>query len=125
MDEQLIGPYTEPPMQVAPALPHSGLGIASFIVCLFAGLGMFGMIALAGLTATSNPGAVEEESAVVLLIGLLAFGMVGLDIVALVLGIAGLCQKNRKKVFAILGSILSFLGITGIVMLVAIGLCMG
>jgi hypothetical protein len=44
---------------------------------------------------------------------------------ALGLGIAGLVQKNRKKIFAVLGTIFSALSCMGTISVVVIGLVMG
>jgi hypothetical protein len=43
------------------------------------------------------------------------------DLVALGLGIGGLFQKDRKKIFPILGTIFSTLAIIGIVFVIVIG----
>ncbi|MDX9980739.1 MAG: hypothetical protein RBU25_12010 [Lentisphaeria bacterium] len=52
---------------------------------------------------------------------MLIIGMMLLDLVALGLGIGGLIQKDRKKVFAILGTIFSGLTIGGVLLLMVLG----
>ncbi|MNP78488.1 hypothetical protein D3C76_1761140 [compost metagenome] len=44
-----------------------------------------------------------------------------LDLIALILGIVGLAVKNRRKVFAILGTIFSALSLLLLVMLFVLG----
>ena len=51
----------------------------------------------------STPGGVNEESPVVIIVGVLLIFFVFLALFGLGLGIAGLCQSKRKKVFAVLG----------------------
>ena len=92
------------------AQKHSGLGIASFIISIVTGVLMFLLIAIAGIMESSTPGGIDENSAEAALIGFLAIGFLLLDLVAIGLGIGGLVQENRKKVFAILG--VSFSGST-------------
>jgi hypothetical protein len=66
-------------------------------------------------------GGIDEESAGAVVLGLLIIGMMLLDLVALGLGIGGLIQKDRKKVFAILGTIFSGLTIGGVLLLMVLG----
>ena len=83
-----------------------GLGMASFVISLVAGLGMFGDIVAATLIAMKNP-AFDEKSPEAAVIGLLLFGCGFLCIVALGLGIAAICMKNAVKLYGILGVIFS------------------
>jgi hypothetical protein len=52
---------------------------------------------------------------------LFIFALLVVDIVALGLGIAGLIQKKRKKLFAILGTVFAAATILGILFLIVIG----
>ncbi len=110
-------------------LKHSGLGIASFITSVMVASFIF-LIVIAGAMESSTPSGMDEKS-----VGAIAgamksstpdgmdeksAGTIGLDVfisvfvfflfpslVALGLGIGGLLQKDRKKIFAILGTVIS------------------
>jgi len=104
---------------------HSGLGIASFISSINSGISLFLIFVVAGVMETSSPGGMDEESpaAIVAGLGMLAFLFVAL--IALGLGIAGIIQKDRKKLFAVLGTVFSACAFLGTLFLVLIGLAMG
>ena len=69
-------------------IPNSGLGVASLVISLTAGV-----VVLVDII-------VEPITPVILLAGIWGF-------VGFVLGIAGLFQKGRKKLLAILGMVIS------------------
>lgn len=104
---------------------HSGLGIASFIISMVAGLLVFIVIAIAGVMEASTPGGMDETSAGAVMVGLFLFLFLGLALVALGLGIAGLLHKQRKKVFSILGTIFSSVTLAGTAFIMMLGLAMG
>jgi hypothetical protein len=103
---------------------HSGLGIASFITSIVSGILIFLLIVIAGAMEVSTPGGMDEKSAGAMMVGLF-FVFLGASLVALGLGIAGLLQKDRKKIFAILGTIFSAVTIVGMIFIVMLGLAMG
>lgn len=107
------------------AQKHSGLGIASFIFSIVAGILIFLLFIAAGVMQVSTPGGVDEKSAAAVIIGLLIFAFLFLCLVALGLGIAGLIQKDRKKLFATLGTIFSTVILVGTISLIFIGMSMG
>src|SRR5690606_33657307 len=86
---------------------HSGVGIASFVTSIVAGVLIFLLVIIAGVLEVSTPGGMDEESIAAVLIGLFLFAFLGAELVALGLGIGGLIQKDRKKIFAILGVVFS------------------
>lgn len=102
---------------------HSGLGIASFVIAILAGLTEIGIIVAASMMAADNRGELDEQSPQLMA---MAVGFCGGVIIALVgigLGIAGLVQSDRRKLFAILGLILNsviVLGIAGLTVLALI-----
>jgi hypothetical protein len=104
---------------------NSGLGIASFVISILTGLSIFAIIVVAGLLEMSTPGGMGEDSAEAMVVGLLIIAMIFVSMLALGLGIAGLVQKNRKKIFAVLGTIFSALSCVMTVAVVLIGLAMG
>ncbi len=104
---------------------HSGFGIASFVLSLFAGFGMFVAICAAGVLAARNPQIFEGTSPVAIFTGLaiIAFGALG--VLSLLFGIIGCCQKGRKRIFAILGTVFSGMLIFGTLFLMLLGLAAG
>ena len=77
---------------------HSGLGIASFITSIVSGILIFLVIVIAGVMEASSPGGMDEESTSAVMVGLFLFAFLGAALIALGLGIAGLLQKERKKI---------------------------
>jgi hypothetical protein len=100
---------------------HSGLGIASFITSFVASISLVLLVVIAGALEVSAPGWIDEESVAAMVLGLFIFALLVVDIVALGLGIAGLIQKKRKKLFAILGTVFAAATILGILFLIVIG----
>ncbi len=104
---------------------HSGLGIASFVGSMLGGILGAGLLVVAGVLETITPGGLGEDSVSAMIIGLSLFAVLGLAFTALVLGICGLCQKERKRVFATLGTIFSGLTIFGLGAIVVLGIVAG
>jgi hypothetical protein len=86
---------------------HSGLGIASFITIIVSGILFFCGIGILWLVKVSTPGGVERIYANGMLIGVSYYTILLASLIALGLGIGGLFQKERKKIFAILGIVFS------------------
>jgi len=101
---------------------HSGLGIASFILSIISGIFLFLIFAVAGMIESSTPGGMSEESPAAMLIGLFMLGFMFLTLLAVGLGIGGLLQSDRLKIFALLGIIFSACTLLGTVLLILIGL---
>ena len=104
---------------------HSRLGIASFVLAMLIGILAVGLVVTAGIVEASSPGGIDEQSAVAIIVGLGIFAIIGLSFVGCGLGIAGLFQPNRNRLFGILGLIFNTLIIFGLVGLIAIGLAIG
>ena len=104
---------------------HSGLGVASFITSLVSGILLFLLIVIAGVIEASTPGGMDEKSAAAVIVGLFLFAFLGAAFVALGLGIGGLLQKDRKKIFAILGAVFSAAASLGTIFIMMLGLVMG
>lgn len=96
-------------MAIAAPVPekHSGPGIASFIISLVASMAMFVLIGIAGVLEVSTPGGMDEDSPAAVLIGLCMFLLLGLELLAAGLGVAGVLQQARRRVFAVLGLVIS------------------
>ncbi len=108
-----------------PALKHSGLGVASFIISMLGGPGMFLMLVVAGVLAASVPGGkMDESSPAAVGLGLVLIGGIAFALVGVGLGIAGVAQKGRKKLFAVLGLVFNSLIVLGVAALMVIGMAM-
>jgi len=117
-DPALSAPV-EPP--VLPAVKHSGLGIAAFVIAIVAGIALFLSFAVAGYLQVSRSGGMDEKSGLVMLVGLLIIGVCMVHLVGAALAIAGLFQAERRKVFPILGLVLNAVAILGTVGLIIVG----
>lgn len=100
---------------------HSRMGIASFSTSVFTGVSLFILVVIAGVLETTTPGGLASDPVKAGVIGLFMIFLMFVDIVAFGLGVAGLFQKNRQKVFATLGTIFSSLTVTGMISLIVIG----
>jgi hypothetical protein len=102
---------------------HSGVGIISFVISLFAAFSMLIVLVLAGILSSQNPPG-ARPSATQDIVGLGMFFLIGLDLVAVALGIACLCQAQRNKLFGILGLVISGVTVLGTFGLIVLGLMM-
>jgi hypothetical protein len=105
-------------------MKHSGLGVASFIMAMVLGVLDFAIFVYAGLVEAGTPGGMDEESVVAILLGLFIIGSVFANVAGIALGIAGAIQRDRQKVFSILGVIFNSAIIFGMIGLIIIGLMM-
>ncbi len=106
--------------QFAPPQKHSGLGIASFILAMVVGIGMFILIVIAGVMESRTPGGIDENAPEAVVLGLLLIGGMLLALVGGVLGLVGLFVGDNKRVFAALGlafNVLILLGVVGLMIL--------
>ena len=63
----------------------------------------FALLVTAGVLDAATPGGIDGNSPVAVLVGMRMFGGLLLDMLGIGLGIAGLCQSHRSKLFAVLG----------------------
>ena len=105
---------------VIPTRPHSGLGIASFIISLAAGAALVVLLGIA-VVIESHPGGMDEESAGAVLVGLLLALTALAHVLALGLGIAALVQAGRSKLFGVLGTVFASTGLIGTVLIFLLG----
>jgi len=84
-------------------LRHSGFGIASFVMAIIQTVGAFVLLVVAGYLQSTTPGGMDEKSLEAVLVGLGFFALVFLFLVGLGLGIAGVIQRDHRRLFAILG----------------------
>ena len=69
----------------------------------------------------NTPGDIDESSAAAVVVGLFVFACLGLNLVSIGLGIAGILQKQRARICAVIGTILSSASFVVVVSLVVIG----
>ena len=103
---------------------HSKLGIASLLISIFTAIGLFVLFLIAGVMESNTYGGIDEESAGAIILGLFIFGFGFLDLLALGLGIAGIFQKTRDRITAIIGTIISSATLIITLSLIALGLAM-
>ena len=116
---------------------HSRMGIASFVIAILATVVLVALFVVGGVVAASafqnvDPQALGPESvqsspafAELALIGIGVLGCLVLHVVGLGLGIAGLIQRLRKRLFSVLGTALNGLVIFVFVALFALGSIVG
>ncbi|MBM4076400.1 MAG: hypothetical protein FJ267_12265 [Planctomycetes bacterium] len=104
-------------------LPHSGPGIASFILSIVSAMMFFAVFAIAIVAAVVNP---DEELAEgdprLLFLGLGVIGSGLLTLLAVIFGVIGLIQTDRKKIFPIIGLVISSLTLIAIVGVMVLGM---
>jgi ABC-type polysaccharide/polyol phosphate export permease len=106
-------PYPLPPRR------HSPFGVVSFVLAVMSGLGIFGLVISATVmtmrhSAGQSHTAFNEDSPEAVVVGLVfVLALVG-AFIGLGLGIGGLFQSDRKRVFAILGLCLNLLILLGV-----------
>ncbi len=86
---------------------HSGIGIASFILSLVGPACFLLLVILAGVIEASAPGGMDENSTTAGILGILLIAVLIVSIVSFFLGVGGLLQTDRKKLFAVLGLVFS------------------
>jgi hypothetical protein len=92
--------------------PHSGVGVASFIIgilVLLLGLAGMGLAVVAAVQAQRS----GHPPAAAMVGGMLIIGAVILALAGTGLGIGGVCQRHRKKVFGIIGLCINGLALLG------------
>lgn len=96
------------------------MGVASFTLSMVAGLGLLVIFAIAGV-AESRSGGLDEASPLATAIGLVLLLAALANMVALGLGIAGLVQAGRNRLFATLGTVFASATLLGSLVLVLLG----
>ena len=104
---------------------QSKLGIASLLISIFTAIGfLISTLIAAGMEANTY-GGIDEESAGAIILGLFLIGFCFLDLLAIGLGIAGIFQKMRSRITAIMGVIISSATLIIVFSLIGIGIAMG
>jgi hypothetical protein len=76
---------------------------------------------VAGYLELQTPGGMNEESPTAIVLGLLVIGVGLLVLLGLGLGIAGLFQSDRRKVFSVLGVVINAAIVAGTIGLMVLG----
>jgi hypothetical protein len=105
-------------------LPHSGLGIASFVIALCGALLMVLVIVVAGILGSTRPGAFKADSSAAMILGFAIIGLCLAMLVGIVLGVVALFQAERAKLFAILGLSIGGAVLFGMCFLMMLGVAM-
>ena len=126
MKEAVLSPHTEyGGGVVGREEKHSGMGIASLVLAILVGILAVSIIAVAGVLEATTPGGLDEDAPLTALIGLAILGCPLANLFGLGLGIAGLAQRGRKKVTAILGAIGNGVVFSGVLGIIVLGLLAG
>lgn len=100
--------------------PHSGLGIASFILSTSFGIQMIVSSVLMSLVARSAPCSFTEDSPESFGFFVYLFMCGSVVFIGLSLGVAGLFQADRRKLFPVFGTLFSLLVFASLIALFAI-----
>lgn len=101
---------------------QSRLGIASLLISIANIIVAFIIFLVAGIWESSAPGGVDENSVGAVILGLLLFGSIGVNLVSIGLGVAGILQKQRIRICAVVGTSLATASLVVTVALLAIGM---
>jgi hypothetical protein len=124
----MVDPFFTPaPVTPSGMQKHSRIGIASFVIGLVSMFIFCLAIVLAfgyglSITATNPSFQVEQSNPTVLGLGLLLFSSPILSLVGAVLGFVAVFQKDKKKLFSVLGIVLNLLIMLAFCALLVIGL---
>jgi hypothetical protein len=100
---------------------HSGIGVASFVISIAVGCFMMALLCVAAILAAQRiPGGRTYPGQSV--VGLAVIFLAAVDVVAIGLGIAAVCQREKNRLFGILGLVFSSLTIVGVIGLIIFGL---
>ena len=95
------------------------------LISILTSIGIFICFLIAGVMESNTYGGMDEESAGAIILGLLLFGFGFLDLLAIGLGIAGIFQKTRERITAIIGTIISSATLIVTVSIIGIGIVVG
>ena len=104
---------------------HSVLGMLSLGIAVLAGLMEFALIVAAGVMAAQAGGDLDPESPALIMLGLGILAGFPLCLLGLGLGIGGLAESGRSKVFPVLGMVFNLLVLLGVGGVMVIGMVAG
>jgi hypothetical protein len=108
--------YSQPPLypgygqNYGGVPPHSGVGIASFVLGLLSLLSVIGMFAMvASMVSQAQRSRVRPEDPELAMAGCTVIAAGVLALVGAILGLVGVNQQNRRRAFAVAGLIINVL----------------
>ncbi len=119
---------------------HSRMGIASFVISILVVVAILALVVGGPLLISSSEGfdpqsfdpadpqSVDLSDPAVIALQVVGLGfIVGvlLSFVGLGLGLAGVIQRRRKRLFAVIGAVLNGLVVLGVLSLVVLGVVLG
>ena len=117
---------------------HSRMGIASFVIAIFTTVVILALFVASFAIVSSEFGNVQDPQSLdpqslqdspafawLTLVGLGILGCLLLYLAGLALGVAGIVQRRRKKLFAVLGAVGNGVVLLGFVALILLGLALG
>lgn len=116
---------------------HSRMGLASLVIAVLAIIAIVLFFVISVSVASSavgndpqsfDPTSIDQNSPLASTFALLGLGLIGsvlLTVVGFGLGVAGLIQRRRKRLFAILGTILNGLVVLSVLTLFVLGFALG
>jgi hypothetical protein len=102
--------------------PHSGLALSSFAISVVGFLIAFAVFAVAGYLNASVEGGIAEESPQAVMIGLIIIAVCFSFVLGIALGIAGVVQDSKSRVFGIIGIVCNGGALLLVAGLLALGL---
>lgn len=106
---------------------HSGFGIASFVIFITTVIAHFTILRINCTLERTSAAGTDTNTALIplyiFLFSILAEPIFAVYLLGLVLGAIGLFQKNRRKVFAVLGvvfNLLAFIVLMTIIVLISV-----
>ena len=105
--------------------PYSGLGIASFAVSLIAAVLTLALIGVCAALVYSQPDSLDEDSPLAMVVGMAMMVGVFAELAAAALGIGSLFQRDRRKLYGVLGLIFAIATLVGVAALIVFGLIQG
>ncbi len=101
---------------------ESGLGKASFFISIVVAFLMLVSFVVAGILSAGHQVRPGKYYPGQMLVGFFIIGLLGVDVVAVGLGVAALCERGKKRVLGILGLVFSSMTILGTLGLIILGI---
>ncbi len=95
------------------------------IFCGLLTVGVFAFVGYVAYQAERDPAGPQPEEATMAIAGLGILGVLALSVVGLCLGVVGMFQGNRLRLFAVLGTVMNALIVFGFCGLMMLGMVAG
>ncbi|MBB5875244.1 MULTISPECIES: hypothetical protein [Xanthomonas] len=105
--------------------PYSGLGIAAFAVSLIAAVLTLALVGVSAALVYYQPASLDEDAPLAMLVGMAMMVGVIAELAAAALGIGCLFQRDRRKLYGVLGLVFAVTTLVGITALIVFGLVQG